>query len=74
MGYLNRGKWIRDEMFVTVCEWERRMCVCDTTGVSSMLRLMCRVVVLERMLWKNLDLIYEYGRKDVQDSPTVYLL
>jgi hypothetical protein len=40
MGDLRRGKWIRDEKFVS----GRDECVCDTVGASSMLRLMCNTV------------------------------
>ena len=39
MGYLRRGKWIRDEMFVS--GWG--VCVCETIGTPSMLRLIRRV-------------------------------
>jgi hypothetical protein len=36
MGYLRRGKWIRDEQFVR----GRGEYVCEAIGASSMLRLM----------------------------------
>ena len=42
MGYLRRGKWTRDEMFVS----GRGECVCEAIGPPSMFRLIRRAVVL----------------------------
>ena len=49
--YLRKGKWIRDEKFVS----GRGECVCEAIGASSMLRLILNAVALARML-PTLDL------------------
>ena len=46
MGYLRKGKWIRDEKFVS----GRGECVCEAIGAPSMLRLIRNAVALARIL------------------------
>ena len=51
MGYLRRGKWIRDEQFVR----GRSEYVCEAIGASSMLSLIHRVVALARRILPTLE-------------------
>ena len=46
MGYLRKGKWIRDEKFVS----GRGVCVCESIGSPSILGLIRKTVSLTRML------------------------
>ena len=53
-----------------VCEWEGCVCVCETVGASSMLRIIRKTVTLARML---LTLDLSRRRKLRGGSEAVYL-